>query len=51
MVLNKLREARQLLGEAEDEANMGTGLMTREIKDQLDSLIERTENIENGRND
>lgn len=44
-VLEHLRSARSSLSEAQEEANMGTALMIRPIREKVEDLIERTERI------
>lgn len=44
--LNHLRKALEHLREAEEEADLGTRLMIRPLRQQLETLINRTERNE-----
>lgn len=45
MTLENLRDAKESLEQAEEHAGLGTGFMVTELREQLENLIERTENI------
>lgn len=44
-VLNHLRKAADHLEQAQQEADLGSGLMIQPIREELLDLIERTDNI------